>query len=190
MEHLPVLIPLSHNTAPVSQSASHQATQPVSISRIRPINNLIQNVQLSFPPLFSLSLHLGNLQATIVPTRPITWWADKIWGLGSCHSSVDVWATVLPLKVHMHEWRCMGLILLHSPLCFWDVCGGKGGCWLKGKQGFRDKERGEVKALECCCWFLHTTYEYFDLFIGVTFPKLPPPLSECETATDDVFLRN
>lgn len=128
MEHLPLLIPLSHNRAPVSQSTGHQATQPVPITGIRPINNLIQDLCLSCPSLFLISSSGKVILATISFPWSITWRPDKIWGLGSCHSSVDVWMTALPRKVHMHDWGCMGLILLHSPLCLQSICVGKWGC--------------------------------------------------------------
>ncbi len=100
----------------------------------------MQDVRLSYPSLFLISSSGKVILATITPTRPITWRTDKIWGLGSCHSSVDVWMTVLPRKVHTHDWGCMGLILLHSPQCLWSVCGGKGGYWLKGKHCCREDE--------------------------------------------------
>lgn len=143
MDHLPLLIRLSHNRAPVSQSTGHQATQPIPINGVRPTNNLVQDVHLPYPSLFLISSSGTVILATISPsTRPVTWRTDKIWGPGSCHSSVDVWTTVLPRKVHTHDWGCMGLILLHSPLCLWSVCARKkGGCWLKRKQGHREGRR-------------------------------------------------
>lgn len=154
MDRLPLLICVSHNRALVSQSTGHQETQPNPITGVWPINNLIQDVHLSYPSLFLISSSGKVIPATISPTRPVTWRTDKIWGLGSCHSSVDVWTTALPRKVHTHDWGCMGLILLHSPLCFWSE---KGGCWLKGKQG-RGKGAQFLAVSSWCMWiFWHLT---------------------------------
>lgn len=141
MEHLPLLIRLSNNRAPVSQSTGHRATQPSPITGIRPINNHIQDIHLSYPFFFLISPSGKVILTTIIPTRPITWRTDKIWGLESCHSSVDVWMTMLPRKVHMHDWGCMGLILLHSPLCLWSICAGKRGLLIEGKTGKRSGQR-------------------------------------------------
>lgn len=163
MEHLPRLIRLSHNRAPVSQSTGHRAAQPIPITGIRPINNLIQDVRLSYPSLFLISLSGKVIPAAITPTRPITWRTDKIWGLGSCHSSVDVWMTVLPRKVHTHDWGCMGLILLHSPLCLWSVWGRKRGLLIEGKTWLQGRRMGEGIAPECFWWFLHVACEYSDI---------------------------
>lgn len=93
--------------------------------------------------------------ATITPTRSITQCTDRIWGLRSCHSAVDVSTTVLPRKVHTHDWGWMGLILLHSPLCLWSVCAGKAGCWFKGKQAFEKEETAKLM------FFVHAAYDFF-----------------------------
>lgn len=72
--------------------------------------------------------------------------------------------------------------LLHSPLCLWSVCVGKKGLLIEGKTGsHREEEKGEGIVLECFWWFLHATYEYFDIsysFIVITFPKQSPTLKE------------
>lgn len=142
MEHLPLLIRLSHNRAPVSHSTGRQATQSIPITGIWPINNLTQGARRSYLPLFLISSSGKVILATITPTRPITWQTDKIWGLGSCHSSVNVWITVLPRKVHTLDWGCMGLILLHSPLCLWGVCVGKEVLMIEGKTGLQGRGMG------------------------------------------------
>lgn len=204
MEHLLLLIPLFQNTTPVSQSTGHQATQPVPITGIRPINNLIQVVYLSFPSLFFISSSWKVILATVSSPWSITWQTDKIWGPGSCHSSVDVWTTALPLKVHTHDWGCMGLILLHSPHCLWSICVEKGGRWLKGKQVCRDKKKGRryypwmfLPVSSCriwifwlihCCYFPQTTTSSDRVKIGKYPPRMFPLWNKRHKKLQDDFL--
>lgn len=138
------LLILSHNRTPASQLAIKQRSLS-PITGIRQITLYRMYALLSSLCLPYLIFWENN------PTSYHPHWGynliDKIWGQGSCHSSVHVWTTVLPRKVHTHDWGCMGLILLHSPLCLWSIWARKGGCWLKGKQGCMEK--GKSITLEC-----------------------------------------
>lgn len=125
--------------------------------------------------VFLISLLISSsgkvIQATVTPKRPVIWQTDKIWGLRSCHSSVNVWITVLPRKVHMHDWGCMGLILLHSPLCLWGICVGKEGLMIERKTGLQGRGMGLSITFWVVSSFAMWIFWLVIPFIAITFTQ-------------------